>query len=239
MLDTVKEQMQLGFKGKVIAFFVLLFIIYGIIWAIIEPLNIEWINEHQIQWRTFLIGFTLIITIVAFIYFFPKKYLERFGLEPTETNLQTTFISTGYPVVQELIDGFQGKVLEFNGNYSSDELDWHLKPSANRAKYASFIYLPNGNLHIYLRVTLTSKRDQQQKNMWIRFEPNFTVADKYNNQIEMAYPVDAINQDNFLKINIDIEKAVRDTYGQGGWQYGKAQLFRIRGSGQLKEVSFR
>ena len=242
MFDTVKEQMQLGFKGRIIAFFILLFIIYGFIWAITEPLTIDWISKNPAAWRTILISAAILFTIIAFVFFFPEKILEKFDSNSNHTNLKLSVISTGQPKIDVELDGYQGKVTTLTiPNYQRDEMDWHVKPSTNRAKFVTVIYSPNLNFYFYLRLILASQQKTDQKYVWIRFEPTWNVPDTYNlqnPQEEMGYPVNATSQNNFHKINIDISKAVKDTFGQGGWKYGKTISFRIRGSGKVKEIAF-
>jgi len=100
MLEKIQEQIHLGFKGKVIAFFLLLFIIYGIIWTITEPLTIVWITKNPKYWRIILFASTGLFTIIAFLFFFPKKILEKFGIHSGETNLQLSVISRGNPKIE-------------------------------------------------------------------------------------------------------------------------------------------
>jgi hypothetical protein len=239
-METIKEQIQLGFKGKIIAFFLILIAVYSLVWEITEPLTINWISDNPIKWRYLLLSITIIFTILAFIFLFPKKLKENFGFGPTDTNIETSFISTGNPEVTIELDGFNGKIANLNSNVDNDEMDWHINPSANRAKFVSMIYLPIGKFYFYLRIKLVSKEKTEEKFGWIRFEPTLSIPDQYYDNVnEMAYPINAINYNNFFKANIDIQKAVKDTFGQGGWNYGKVVSFRIRGNGKLKEISFR
>ena len=241
MIEKIKEQIHLGFKGRVIAFILLLFIVYGTIWTLMEPLTIEWITKNPIIWRIILIGTALLITLIAFIFFLPKKILEKFGTNAGDTNLEQSFISTGTPSIKIEIDGFHGKVFVLNNEVSKDEMDWHVKPSANNASYFSFVYLPVSKIYFYMRLILTSKTKDEQKYVWIRLEPTWMIPESYKGPAhdEMAYPTTAINQNTFHKTTVDIKKAVDETFGHGGWQYGKILMFRIRGAGKVKEVTLR
>jgi hypothetical protein len=239
MNENIKEQIELGFKGKVIAFFLILFGAYAIIWAIIEPLALDWITENKASWRLALIISTLLITIYAFIKFFPKKILEEFGFEPSNTNLQTSMISSKNPEIKIESDGFLGKVFFLDGKNGTDEMDWHLKPSAHKALFFTFVYLPDKNMTFYLRIILVSKDRSEHKYGWLRFDANLPLPQKFKGQEEIGYPITATNHDNYLKTIVNIKKAVKDTFGKGGWQYDKTILFRIRGNGRVKNVTLR
>jgi len=156
--------------------------------------------------------------------------------------LKLSVISTGQPKIDIELDGYQGKVTTLTvPNYQKDEMDWQVKPSTNRAKFVTIIYSPIKDFHFYLRLILTSQQKTDQMYAWIRFEPTWAVSETYNNQNppgEMGCSINAISQNNFHKLNIDISKAVKDTFGQGGWKYGKTLSFRIRGSGKIKEIVF-
>src|SRR5688572_27489376 len=213
MFDNIKEQIELGFKGKIVAFFLILFGVYTVIWAFIEPLDLEWINSNKTLWRWILGSSTLLITVLAFIYFFPKTILQEFGLQAHDTNLQTSMISTGNPVIKIESDGFQGKIFMLNGDYHKDEMDWHIKPSAHKASYFTFIYFPIITMTFYLRIIVVSKDRTDHKYGWIRFDPNLPFPQKFHGQEEIGYPISAINIDSFLKTTVDIKKAVKETFG--------------------------
>ena len=237
MLEKLKKYASQGIKGKVIALILILGTSYSFIWQLLEPLNLGIITSNSIAWRWILIGITLAISIVTFLFLLPSKNLEQFGFEASDTNLQTSVKSTGNPMITTDSDGFQGKVFTLKADFNKDEMDWHLKPSAHKASAIIFLYSAGTNLKFYLRINLISKDKTTQKLKWIRLEPNISIPDICFDQEEMAYPIFAENQYSFLRTYVNINKAVVKTHGQKGWQFDKIILFRIRGSGKIKRVT--
>ncbi|HEY5464077.1 MAG TPA: hypothetical protein VIJ95_12525 [Hanamia sp.] len=237
MLEEIYKYSSQGKKGKLIALTLILGTSYSLIWQLLEPLNLEIVNSNKTAWRWILIGLTLIVSIVTFFILFPKKYLEQFGFEPNDTNLQTTLKTSGNPIITIVTDGYHGKVFSLKAKHSEDEMDWQVKTSAHKANSIVFLYSPGTDLTFYLKVNLISKDKTIQNLKWIRLEPNISIPDNCNDQAEMAYPILAENQDGFLRTFVNINKAVIQTHGQKGWQYDKIILFRIRGTGKIKKIT--
>jgi tyrosyl-tRNA synthetase len=167
--------------------------------------------------------------------------LDEFGVNENSRNLQKTAIPIGNGSVVLSSDGQLGSVFNTKGDWSDDALDWLVRESANQAKYFMFTYLSRSKLTFYLRVLVTSRDGKIPKEKWIRFEPSFASNDIYDatvDQEEMAY-VNSVSQSNlFDKSLINIETAVKETFGQGSWVYNKVMKFRIRGEGKIKRVLF-
>lgn len=104
-------------------------------------------------------------------------------------------------------------------------MDWHVKPSTHKAPYVSLTYLPDKTITFYLRIILISKDGSDHKYGWLRFDPNLPLPQKFKDQEEIGYPNTVVNHNTFLKTTIDIKKAVKETFGQGGWQLQKTILF--------------
>ncbi len=237
MFENIKKYLAQGKKEKVIALVLILGTSYSLIWQLLEPLNLEIVTSNRVVWRWILISLTLAISIVTFLFLFPRRYLEQFGFEANDTDLRTAMKSTGSPQITVGSDGYQGNIFILKANYHKDEMDWHLKPSAYKASSITFLYSDSIDLKFYLRIRVISKDKSTQDLKWIRLEPNISIPDKCRNQEEMAYPMAAENQDGFIKSFININKAVTETHGQKGWIYDKIILFRIRGSGKIKKIT--
>ena len=204
------------------------FSVYVVIWALAEPLNLTWITSHPLIWRVILIGVSVIIGLTYFVNVI-GSVLEKIDSQTIGKRLQD-FISTGSPVVRVSTDGHVGEVMTIQGDYTKDELDWPLLSSAQKAKTLEFRFKHTALLYFYLRVVVRSQNGQGTKTVWIRFDNNLGEAEVYEpTKSEMGLPYDSVNDGSMLKTRIDIKQAVKDTYGQGGWQLEKSTLFRIRG----------
>ena len=239
MLDQVKEKINLGYKERVIAFFILYGIVYGIIWAATEPLNLDIINSNKNHWRLILIIGTLIVTLSIYFFLLFSKDLEKFGLHYNDTNLQTTVRSSGFPVITIETDGFHGKVFTLKADYDKDEMTWDLKASAHQASFLTIIYQTQGRLTFYIRISIISKDKSTTKLKWIRFEPTISIPDAAIKNEEIGYPLKVVNNDNFLQTTINIREAVKHTFAKAGWQFDKVLQIRARGNGKIKSMTLK
>lgn len=237
MLENAKTYMRNGPKGKLIALIIILGVSYSLIWQLLEPLNLEFIESHKALWRWILILTTLLITIFVFIFLSPRKNIEQFGFEPSDTNLSATYKSKGNPSITIESDGYHGKVYSLKGVYEKDEMDWPVKHSAHKAQSVSYLYKSSDKFSFYIRVNVLSKDHSTQKPKWIKFDPSASIATTCTDQEEMIYPVLAENQDGFLKTFVNLNKAVSETFGQKGWQFDKLLAIRIRGTVQIKKIT--
>ena len=55
----------------------------------------------------------------------------------------------------------------------------------------------------------------------------------------MASPYDSMKVGGYQKTIIDLEKAVKDTFGQGGWHYQRVMIFKVRGEGSIKMIGLK
>ncbi len=218
----------------------LLFSAYTLAWGIIEPLNLDWINCHKTVWRIILLAFAAIVTIILSIKL-TKSVLDKIDADGPGRTLQDSYSSTGNPQMTISQDGHLGNVIRITGNYTTDEADWIIKNSAQKAKKMEFIFRSNSKIDFYLRVGMLSKNGQTSTTRWIRFDSTINVPNEYSaNSPELGVPFDSIPLHSFNKTEIDISEAVRQSYGQGGWTYNKIMIFRIRcNDATIKSVSFK
>jgi len=211
------------------------FSVYIVIWGLAEPLSLTWITGHPMIWRIVLISVSIIIGLTYFLNAI-GTVLEKIDTRTIGNRLQD-YISTGAPIVQVTTDGHVGEAITIQGNYQKDELDWPLLTSAHKAKILELRFKHIALFHFYLRVVVRSRNGAGTKTVWVRFDNSMGEAEVYGpDKGEMGLPYDAVNDGSMLKARIDIQKAVKDTYGQGGWQLEKSTLFRIRGQGTVKDI---
>lgn len=234
MFETLIERINRGVWQQTIAFLILWFTIYGVIWTIVEPLGLSIISKEVCLWRLSFISSTLLISTCVFYSVLFRKKLERIGLEAGDTNLHTTAITSGSPNIFIQNDGFHGKICSIIANYRQDWIDWNVKASANKAKFLTFIYIPEIDLTFYARVNVLSKNKKISTSKWLRFEPHRSLPQSINDDEEMGVPVTASEDYGLLRVNVDLAKTIYDAFGSHGWRYDKIQSLRVRGSGKIK-----
>lgn len=235
MIDHIKDKILSNRLGQIGG---ITFSTYTFLWAVIEPLNIQWISNHAGIWRTLLIVLSLLVTGILTIQL-TNNTLETIDANGPGKTLQESYRSYGRPTLSPSVDGILGNVVSIKGDFTKDPVDWPLKSSAQKASKLEFIYNHTSPLHFYLRVMVISQNGDVTELKWIRFDHDIGVPDRYQGHEEMACPYNAVNVGSFLKVNIDIREAVKNTFGKGGWEYEKTMLFRIRGNGLVKSISFK
>ena len=237
MINNLKERILSSRVGQIAT---LLFSSYTLAWAIVEPLNLEWINNHKFFWRIILLVFATFVTLVVSVRL-SRLLLDKIDSDGPERKLQESYSSTGNPVMTILQDGHLGNVVKIVGGYSSDELDWTIKSSAQKAKKIEFIFKNHGKLSFYLRVGMLSKNGVTSTTRWIKFDSTLTSPNTYTEKApELGVPYDSKPLHSFNKAEIDIAEAVRKSYGQGGWTYNKIMIFRLRcHQAVVKSISFK
>jgi len=237
MANILEEKILSSRLGQVST---LLFSAYTLAWTIVEPLNLDWINNHKTVWRVILLVFATLVTLVLSIRL-SRSLLDKIDTDGVDRTLQDSFSSTGNPQMTVLQDGHLGNVVRIEGNFSSDESDWIIKSSAQKAKKLEFIFKSHKTIHFYFGVGMLSQNGQTSTTRWIRFDSILTSPDRYApNSPELGVPYDSSPLEGFNKAEIDISEAVRQSYGQGGWNYNKIMIFRIRCyDAIIKSVSFK
>lgn len=236
-ITILKEKILSSRVGQIGA---LLFSVYTLAWAIVEPLNLDWISNHKTIWRITLLFFASIMTVILSIRL-SRTLLERIDADGPDRTLQGSYSSTGDPKMTVLQDGHLGNVVRINGDFNLDASDWIIKSSAQKAKKLELIFESHDTIHFYLRIGMLSQNGQTSTARWIRFDSSLITPDSYiHSSPELGVPYNSTPLQNFNKAEIDISEAVRQSYGQGGWTYNKIMIFRIRcNEAAIKSVSFR
>lgn len=235
-----KDIQDILLSSKVGKIGVLVFSIYTLVWGIIEPLGLEWIENHKSIWRILLLSFSAIVTAILSIKL-SSSLLDKIDADGPDRTLQESYSSTGRPTVTVLQDPKLGNVVSIKGQYHQDELDWAIKSSAQKATTLEIIFKNNKVFYFYLRVVMLSQNGQVPTTRWIRFDNSMATPDIYQNDPhEMGIHYDSSSFNGYNKAKININESVRKTYGQAGWIYDKIMLFRIRcNDGTVKSVIFR
>jgi hypothetical protein len=93
MIENIKRKLLSSRTGQIAA---LAFAVYTIIWTIVEPLNIAWINSHSGLWRIILITLDISIVVLLSVQL-SNRYLEIIDMNGIGKNLLNSFSSTGNP----------------------------------------------------------------------------------------------------------------------------------------------
>jgi hypothetical protein len=238
MIENFKEKFLSGRIGQTGFLF---FSAYTLLWAIIEPLNLDWINFHKTIWRIILFVFAIIVTVVLSIRLI-SSILDKIDADGPDRTLQNSYSSTGNPIISVQKYGNLGHVVNIKADFNAGESDWLITSSAQKAAKLELIYKTNKKFDFYLRVAMVSKSDPNVPYVgWIRFDSLIVVPDPYIlNTPELGVPYNSIPFNNFNKAVIDIPDAVNKSYGQDGWIYNKIMIFRIRCYDvTLKSVTFK
>jgi len=217
----------------------LAFSVYIFIWAIIEPLGLDWIECNKTIWRVILISLSAIVTTIFSIRLY-GSLLDKIDTNGPDRTLQDSYSSTGNPKLTIQQDGNLGNVLHITGQYHEDEIDWAVKSSAQTATKLELIFKNNGLFYFYLRVIMVSQNGQTYSIRWIRFDNSMGTPDIFiKDPQEMGIHYDCDPYKTFNKTVINIPDAVKKTYGQAGWKFEKSILFRVRcNDGTIKSVVF-
>ena len=237
MSNNLRESIFSSRSGQIATLF---FSAYTLAWAIIEPLNLDWVNSHKTIWRIILLSFAAIVTIVLSIRLV-RKQLDKIDADGSGRTLQNSYSSKGNPKMTVQKYGHIGHVVNIKGNYSDDESDWLIKSSAQKAKKMELIFDSHGKFDFYLRVAMLSSNDSKVSTVrWIRFDSLIATPDQYIlDTPELGVPYTSKPFKGFNKSEIDISDAVKKSYGQDGWVYDKIMIFRIRCNvASIKSVAF-
>lgn len=236
MANIIKEKIL---SSRVGVIGILVFSVYTFAWGVVEPLNLDWINNNKDIWRVILLAFSAFVTIILSMKL-SGSLLDKIDTEGLDRTLQGSYSSTGNPQMKLLQDGRLGNVIRISGDFESDEADWIIKGCAQKSKKMEFIFKSDGKIDFYLRVGIFSQNGESSSTRSIRFDNTLTSSDPYvPDTPELGVPYDSTPLQGFNKVVIDIPDAVRQSFGQGGWTYGKIMIFRIRCyDATIKSVSF-
>lgn len=213
--------------------------VYSFFWAILEPLSLPWISTHQATFRTILIVVSLLVAIILLVPL-TSQYLAKFEAGSLDNNLRDSCVSTGSPILKETVDGRMGLVVDVAGHFRDAPMDWYLPNNAQNAGKLVFVYKYNKvPFHFYVRVIVISSDGTASLAKWIRFDHDVVMADRYSRQEEMACPYESQIKSGYQTTVIDLEKAVKETFGQGGWSYQRVMIFRVRGEGTIKLIGLK
>src|SRR6185312_4538020 len=93
MANNLKDTILSSRVGQIGTLF---FSAYTFVWAIIEPLNFEWINSHKIIWRVILLVFAGIVTAVLSIRL-SRSLLDKIDADGPDRTFQDSYSSSGNP----------------------------------------------------------------------------------------------------------------------------------------------
>lgn len=111
-----------------------------------------------------------------------------------------------------------------------------MKASAHKAKFLILTYKPEPDLYFYARVSVVSKNNKTETGKWLRFETSLSTYQSINDDEEMGIPVNAKDDDGFLRLTINLDNTVRKAFGRHGWKLDKILQIRARGTGNLKSI---
>lgn len=111
MANNLKATILSSRVGQIGALF---FSAYTLVWAIIEPLNLDWINSHKMIWRIILLVFASIVTAVLSLRL-SRSLLDKIDADGPDRALQNSYSSSGNPKMTVQKYGRLGHVVDIRG----------------------------------------------------------------------------------------------------------------------------
>lgn len=159
----------------------------------------------------------------------PTKHGWRILETPDETQL----------VIKHFVDGFVGKAIQIQ-SATRYAMDYAVKPLAEFGSIIEFtVRLDKRDGFVYALMSVHSKDNSHSKLVWL----NFPVGSKQpyphgDGSGEWGYPVKPIPlEGDWLLFQIDLKKAVEQTYGKAGWKFEQLKSFRFRGDLSVANIS--
>jgi hypothetical protein len=119
-------------------------------------------------------------------------------------------------------------------------MDYTVKPIAQFGSIIEFtVRLDSRNGFVYALMSVRSKDDSVSKPVWLNFPPGSKQPSPHGDGTgEWAYPVKPISlEGDWLLFQVDLKKAVEQTYGKVGWEFEHLKGFRIRGNLSIANIS--
>lgn len=140
-----------------------------------------------------------------------------------------------------LQDGKFGKVLRIQGSFDSymDYLITHkIFPDLSKLQFIRFFLKPGDKWSVYVKTTVKSESGNSKKTVWFQPRIGDQVPERIGNDfIEWAIYVQHNNEMNdWISIELDIPKAIRETIGKQGWQYYETIGIRLRGAMDIAKI---
>ncbi len=175
-----------------------------------------------------------------------KKLLERIGYDSKDTlaescwNISETE-NLDSPTFKTIDDGFRGKVLQVSST-ARYAADYKVKPQASLGNLVEIIGRADDRSgRLYVQVNALSRDGAVSKTVWFKLrigrdKPSLVWND--GAAYEWSYSITPAYLDgNWLKLDIDLNKAIADTLGDDGWLLGRLKMIRLRGNLSLAYIS--
>jgi hypothetical protein len=141
------------------------------------------------------------------------------------------------PVFRHFDDGFVGKAVEIHSTVRY-AMDCDVKPIAELGSLVEFIAKMEGGAYVFARFTIQSRDGSSSRTVWLHFCVGKDQPYPLNRNSEWGFPLMPNRLDGeWLQFQVDLNKAVEQTYGQDGWRFGQLKGFRLRGNLSLAHIS--
>ncbi len=234
MKDTISEIQewisQQGYR-KWIAFVIIFFSINTVIWGIVEPMNLSCDNYSYYHYAA-----VLLLSILVFYRFIKYRVLKTIDFE-SSAEWQTIH---GNPVLTVEDDKHSGKILRFQGTHA-DVSDFTIKGVGYMGSRFTIEYIPAGEdffFYTKIRIVSSDKRQFRSVHLYFSFEHEIPIETFPGD--EWTYPLKSvIVADHLFKSQIDLTKAIKQTFGRDGWSYRGLIGLRVRGAGEIHSIYIR
>ncbi len=159
----------------------------------------------------------------------PTKHSWRIVDCPDKTRVSLRFFD----------DGFVGRALEIEATVRY-AMDCTVSPSVELGSVVEFVTkLETGGSVVYARLSVQSSDSSRSKAVWFNFPVGKGQPWPHGDgSSEWSFPVTPTHLGgNWLQFRVDLNEAVRQTYGKDGWRFEKLRGFRLRGNLSLAYIS--
>jgi hypothetical protein len=247
--------------GILLSYLTIFSIVYGITWFVIEPLGIlDSFKPLIVQFRIlFYLSFvSLISSHLLIIFIFINKlsnknqsfnfsnintYLEQISFSFQDTSILQCWkvvekSDPNEPILKKEIDGIMGEFLSISGS-SFFALDYQVKVVTRNAKILEYIVIPQNDHVLYLNVDVITADGSQTKNCWVNLGVNKLKIKPYGDgKIEWDFPITHVSRTgDWLKYQVNIDEAIKKTFGTEGWKYKNLNKLRLRGNSKIKTIT--
>jgi len=136
-------------------------------------------------------------------------------------------------------DGYLGGALEIESR-RWEPIDYHVSdvnPAAGLGTWIEYVTQLGEKAVIYAKISIQSQDGTKSKEAWLAFKVGRRPAESSTSSEWCVYVEPVRREGPWLVFQIDLNDAVKQTYGREGWKLGSLECIRLRGSLSLAHIS--
>lgn len=140
--------------------------------------------------------------------------------------------------IEHAKDGFIGKVVEIK-SATGYKMEFDVPPGAIFGNFVEFAVKLEHNARLFTSIRVKSNNSTETKTAWLKYKAGIGAPYPVGRgNYEWCHPIKPINLGGeWLLFQIDLEQAVKETFGKKGWEFGELSRLRVRGNLSLAYIS--